>query len=70
MGLDQDTTSERIDSLSKHLDKIWGGIIEEEDGVKAQMTDIVDSVRGRWQIYSVRRNCIDFLGFVIRLSCV
>ena len=46
MGLDQDTTSERIDSLSKHLDKIWGGIIEEEDGVKAQMTDIVDSVRG------------------------
>ena len=44
IGFDQETVTARIDALSMHLDKIWEGLVDEEDDIKANITGRVESV--------------------------
>jgi len=43
IGFDQETVTKRIDTLSMHLDKIWEGLVDEEDEIKSTITNKVES---------------------------
>ena len=45
IGFDQETVTKRIDTLSMHLDKIWEGLVDEEDEIKSNITKKVELVR-------------------------
>jgi len=42
IGFDQETVTKRIDTLSMHLDKIWEGLVDEEDEIKSNITKKVE----------------------------
>ena len=44
IGLDQETVTERIDALSKHLDKFWEGLIDEEEEYITAVRERVEKV--------------------------
>ena len=47
IGFDQETVTTRIDALSLHLDKIWEGLVDEEDEIKANISERVETVSWR-----------------------